>query len=113
MEEPMNFMTTINSGLVYLPAIWMMIAISAFLIAYLPKLTSLVWGLIGFSFFVVYLGKLLNFPNWFHNAVIYGAIPTIPVVDMNWIPLIILSILTIIIMIISVIGYRKRDLVMQ
>jgi len=111
MSEPMSFMSVLTAGLVYLPAIWLMIGLTTMLIAYLPKLTSLIWGLLGVSFFFAYLGGMLDLPAWVYNLIPFTVIPQIPVEQMNWLPIIILTIIAKLMMIIGVYGYNKRDLI--
>jgi len=110
MAEPIGFWTVISSGIVYLPAIWVMIGLATLLIAYLPRLTGLIWGFLGFSFFIVYIGNMLNLPEWFSYLIPYSIIPQVPVESMNWLSLIILTIVAALMMIIGVQKYSKRDL---
>jgi len=109
MEEPLLFTTVLKAALYYLPAIWVMISIAILLIAYLPKYTNFIWGFLGFSFFTVYMGKLVNIPNWILKLVPYNNIPQIPVEDSNIIPLIIMTFIAFTTMIIGINAYNKRD----
>ena len=110
MDQPMSFVNTISNALVYLPAIWTMIALATALLAFLPRLSSLAWVFLGFSFFAVYLGLLLNLPDWLISIAPYSHIPQIPIEEMSWPPLIILSLLASIMIGLGVVKYNKRDL---
>ena len=110
MKEPISFLVILSSGMSFLPAIWFMIGSCALLISFFPKLSKLIWLFLGFSFFIVYLGKLLNVPDWLVKLVPFGLIPKIPVETFNLWPLIVLIILTITMLIISFWGYNNRDI---
>lgn len=111
MTDPISFWTMFSAGLVYLPAIWLMIGISMLVIAYIPKMTKLIWIFLGLCFFVAYIGKILQLPEWLINFTPFGSIPKLPVDDFSIIPLIILTIITIAMSVAGFIGYRKRDII--
>ena len=111
MEEPFGFMELFKTGIVYIPAIWFVLGIGLLIIAFLPRLTSIVWGILGYSFFAVYLGTLLQLPKWMAKLTPFGYVPQIPVEDMNWTKLFVLSALALVFMVIGFIGYKKRDMV--
>ena len=113
MDDPIALTTIFASGISYLPAIWSMIGIAALLIAFIPKLTNQIWSLLGLFFFFVYIGPLMNIPNGFLKATPYGSIARIPVEDINFVPLIILTVLTIVMTIVAIKGYNKRDITDQ
>lgn len=110
MEDPITFANTYQSGIVYLPAIWIMISVSVFFIGFLPRFTSFSWFYLFYSFIAVYLGGLLNFPDWLVNLSPYGHIPELPVEKMDGSTTFILIIIALIITIIGFIGYNKRDI---
>jgi ABC-2 type transport system permease protein len=110
MENPIVFETIIKAACVYLPAVWLMIGLAVLLIGLFPKITSIVWLYLGYSFFVVYLGKLLQVPDWMAKLSPFGNIPQFPVDEINYLTISLLIALTAIIILIGFIGYRKRDI---
>src|SRR5690625_634299 len=56
MDEPFEFGTIYVAGLVYYPAVLVMIGVAIVFIGYLPKLSSFVWAYILYSFIILYLG---------------------------------------------------------
>lgn len=110
-DNPLSFIEVFKAGIVYLPAIWLMIGIAIILIAYFPERTSFVWIYLGYSIFAVYLGRLLSFPDWVGKLTPFGHIPQIPLEELNWNNLIILSGIAIILTTVGFIRYRKRDMV--
>lgn len=110
MEEAISFESMFNSAMVYLPAIWMIIGVAVLLIGFIPRLTGLTWLYLGYSFFVVYLGGVLQFPDWMGKLSPFGHIPKIPVENMNYMKVSVITILAIITTVIGFIGYNKRDI---
>lgn len=110
MDQPISLTAMMKSGLVYLPAIWFMLSLSAVLVGYLSKQSSLVWVYLGFSFFVDYFGNLLDVPKWLKNISIYSYIPRIPVDSFSWQPLLIIGGIAAVLSLIGFYGYRERDI---
>jgi len=111
MTDPISFLTVFKASMVYLPAIWVMLGVGVLFISFLPKLTKLIWVYLGLSFFVVYLGKILQLPTWVEKLTPYGNVPRLPIETMNWTSLIVLTIISIVLIIIGFYGYRKRDII--
>lgn len=110
MEDAISFNTIYQAATVYLPAMWLMIGIAVLLIGMAPRLTSVVWLYLVFSFIVVYLGELLQFPDWLSRLSPYGHIPQVPVEDVNIFGLIILTVIACVLTIVGYMGYQKRDI---
>ncbi|MDX8046872.1 ABC transporter permease [Gracilibacillus sp. S3-1-1] len=109
MDDPIPFTNFLKAGMSYLPAMLIILALANLLFAFLPKWTSFIWGYLVFSFFTVYLGGMLDIPNWLASLSSFHYIPQIPVEEFTWIPLIVLLIISIVVLVISQIGYRNRD----
>ncbi len=110
MEGGLEFRTIYGTALAYYPAILVMISVAALLIAYIPKLTSLIWLYVFYSFFVLYLGSLFQLSDWASRITPLGHIPKLPVEEVAWMPLAILIIIAVAVTIIGFIGYNKRDI---
>jgi len=110
MEEGLKFETIYGAALVYYPAMIVMIGLAVLLIGFLPKLSRFIWGYVIYSFFVLYLGGLFDFPGWVGKLSPYGYIPQLPVEEMKWLPLFTLTVIAGILMIVGIIGYNKRDI---
>ncbi|WP_099221521.1 ABC transporter permease [Listeria costaricensis] len=109
MNDPISFMTFFKAGMVYLPAMLIMIGLALLLVGWLPKLTSIVWLYLVFSFFVVYLGKMLKIPDWMSNLTPYGWVPRLPTESFDAAPIVWMSVIGVVLLIIGMIGYRRRD----
>lgn len=109
LEIDISFTTLLQAMMVYLPALWVMLGVTILLIGIGPRFSGFSWFYLLFAFFVVYLGGLLEFPNWLANLSPFAHIPQLPVEEMNYGRLIILTVIAVVLMLIGFIGYRKRD----
>ncbi|WP_419393051.1 ABC transporter permease [Cytobacillus praedii] len=109
MEEGIAFGRLYSAAMVYLPAIWIMIGLAVLLIGISPKLSGLVWVYLAYSFFVVYLGGLLQLPEWMSRLSPYDHIPNLPVEELDYMKVVILTIIAIVTIAVGFIGYKKRD----
>lgn len=110
MVDSISFSTLYSAAMVYLPAMWIMIGLAVLLIGIAPKVTSLIWLYLLYSFVVVYLGGLLKFPEWMRNLSPYGNVPQLPVEDMNFMTLTTLTIIAVVLVVVGFVGYTKRDI---
>lgn len=110
VENGMDFGMIYSAAFVYYPAMLVMVGLAAFLNGFLPKQTALIWIYIIYSFFVLYLGNLMQFPEWVGQLSPFGHVPQVPVEDATFMPLFILSVIAVGLMIMSFIGFRKRDI---
>ncbi|MEW9676715.1 ABC transporter permease [Lentibacillus sp. L22] len=111
MDEGLSFGTTFASAYVYLPAIWTVVGLVIVLIGIIPKYAELIWLYVVYCFIVIYLGELLDFPEWMNHISVFAYIPQIPVDDMNFLALMGLTLSSIVLTIIGSMGYNKRDIV--
>ncbi|MDD2235125.1 MAG: ABC transporter permease [Desulfitobacteriaceae bacterium] len=110
MEDVISLNTLIKAALVHLPAMWIMVGLAVFLIGFVPRLTGLVWVYLGYSFFIVYLGEMLQLPDWMAKSTPFGHIPQVPIDDVNLLTLAILMFIAIFLIAAGFIGYNKRDI---
>ncbi|AEB29206.1 transporter [Carnobacterium sp. 17-4] len=102
--------TVIASGLVYIPAILVVLGLTTVLVGVFPKRTGLIWIYVTFAILVIYLGNLLEFPEWVNNISAFHHIPQLPNEEIAWSPLITLSLVGVGLTIIGFLGYNKRDI---
>jgi ABC-2 type transport system permease protein len=84
MEEAFAFGTIYGAAIAYYPAMLVMVGIAVFFTGYVPKLNSLVWLYLFYSFIVLYLGGLFQFPEWAGQLSPFGHIPKLPVEKMDF-----------------------------
>ncbi|SES90098.1 ABC-2 type transport system permease protein [Salinibacillus kushneri] len=109
MDTGLELGMVYSAALVFYPAMLVMIGIAAFLIGLLPMLTSLIWIYFIYSFFVLYLGNLMQIPDLVGKLSPFGHVPQVPIEDVTFMPLFLLSIIALGLMMISFVGFRKRD----
>ena len=102
--------TYLQAALNYLPAIWVLLGLTALLIGLLPRLTTLSYGYLGLSFFIIYIGTVAGFPDWTQNLSPFGIVPQVPIEAQAWTPLLALCGIAILLVIAGFVGYRRRDL---
>ena len=110
MEEPFSFGSIYEIGIVYYPAMLVMISVSTLLIGYRQRFTSLIWLYVLYTFIVLYMGGLLQLPDWIGKMTPFGYIPKIPMEDMTWLPLMILVIVAVVFAVLGFVGYKRRDI---
>lgn len=89
---------------------WVTAGVAMLLFGVLPRLVAAAWGVVGYSFLVVYLGGFLSFPDWMANLSPFGHVPQLPAADLTVAPLVVLTGLAALLIAIGLIGFRRRDL---
>lgn len=97
----------------YLSPLLVMLGISAFLIGWLPKLTTLNYGYLVLAFFIQYFGKLLKLPDWTEKITPFGFINHVPVHNFDVATFWWQIAIAVILVIVGYIGYRRRDLIIN
>lgn len=110
MKDPLPFAATMQSGMIYMPAILVMVALAACLIGTFEKAASLVWLYLIYSFLTTYLGDLLQVPEAMKLATPFGHVPTLPVEDVQMLPMFVLIGLFFALTLLGYFGYRQRDM---
>ena len=109
MSYPPDFWPHLAMSLNYLPAIWMMLGFSALLVGYAPNRTGLAYGYLFLSFFLIYIGGMVGFPDAVLMVSPFGLIPQVPMEDPS-VPIFIgLTAVSIVLMALGFVGYRRRD----
>jgi ABC-2 type transport system permease protein len=110
LEDGLNLGETFISVFVYLPGMLIVISIATLLIGCLPKLSSFVWSYVIYCFIIVYLGGILDLPQWMRNLSSFEHIPQLPVEDMNDSAIISLMVISTVLTVIGFISYKRRDI---
>jgi ABC-2 type transport system permease protein len=108
--EEAELASFITSSLVYLPAMWVMLAVTVLLIGFLPKYTGLIWLYLGFSFMTVYFGDLFQLPGWLTGLTPFDHVPEMPVDEFNFISAAVMTIVAVTVGAAGFLGYLKRDI---
>lgn len=95
-----------------LPAVLVMVAIAAVLVGWLPQLTGILWLYLAYGFVALYMGNLLQLPDWAKQLVPFGWSPNIPVHDVDWLTFWWMIALAVVLLLVGLVGYIRRDLKM-
>lgn len=110
MDDAMSLADLMKAGLVHLPAIWIFLSLAILFIGLAPRLSSLTWLYLGFTFFIVYLGDMLQLPEWMGKLTPFAYIPQLPIEELRIINLVILTGLGILLTGLGFIGYNNRNI---
>ena len=98
------------SALAYAPAVWVTAGVAVALYGWLPRLAPVAWIVVVYSFFVGYLGQILQFPDWMNKLQPFGHIARVPIDDVDWPAELILTAIAAALVLIGILGLRRRDL---
>jgi ABC-2 type transport system permease protein len=109
-EDGALFWKLTGAALAYAPALWLTGAIALVLFGWLPRLSAAAWAVPAYSFFVVYLGELIEMPDALADFSPIGHVPQVPAADMDWTPLLVMTVLAAALTWLGLAGFRRRDL---
>ena len=111
METSFSLTDVVVAGLVKLPGVWLLAGIAVLLIGVLPRLTSLVWVYWGVSFFVIYIGRLMDIPDTLVKLSAFGMLPNYPIDEFRILPFTAITVVAVAVLVTGVVGYGKREVV--
>jgi ABC-2 type transport system permease protein len=97
-------------SLVFLPAVWLLIAVTVALIGLAPRATAFAWGTLGVCFVIGMFGQLLDLPTWVQDVSPFQHVPQYPAAPITAVPLVVLTALTLALTVAGLAGFRRRDL---
>lgn len=110
MENGLDFGTIYGAAIAYYPAQLVLIGLAAFFVGLVPKLTALNWLYLFYSFVVLYMGGLLQVPDWTKRITPFGYVPNAPVEEVTLLPLLVLGLIAAALTLTGFAGYRRRDI---
>jgi Putative exporter of polyketide antibiotics len=110
LAHPIDLSRYLRGFVGYWPALFVIIGITALIVSLVPRLQSLAWLLPVYGFFSLYLGELLNLPEWAQKLSPYGWVNQVPLKTIDWSTAGWMTGLGFILIIIAYIIYRHRDL---
>lgn len=87
-----------------------LLGLAVLLHGWAPRLSWLVWAVVGWSLAVVWVGAALGLPGWVTDLTPWAALPQLPVEEMAWLPVLLTLALAAALTLAGVAGYRRRDL---
>lgn len=110
MEDVVSFDMLFEAAFVNIPAMWVFLGLAILLIGWLPRLSSLTWGYLVYSFFIEYLGPMLKLPDYLLKISPFAHTPNIPADELDISVLVIMAIIVLILAVVGFIGYNRRDI---
>ena len=110
-RDALKFIDVAKAGMIWTVGIFFILGLLSLLMAFAPRASSAVWVYLGFSFFMSYIGNMLDLPVWLNNLNVFHHISRLPVDKMNWGNFSIILILAVIFILVGLVGYRRRDLI--
>jgi ABC-2 type transport system permease protein len=95
----------------FAPAILMTVGIAAVVVGLLPRLQKLAWILPIYALLSIYLGGLLDFPEWTKKVTPFGWIRKVPLHTVQWDQVGLLVVVSCVLVLIGYSLYRRRDLI--
>jgi len=107
-DLPLSFL--LQSALMYVPAMWVMGGIAVLVVGLFPRHTGWIWAYFGFTFFAMLYGRMLPGLNWIANLTPFGWVPQLPMDEINWLVMAIMSVIGLGLTAAGVFFYRRRDI---
>lgn len=84
--------TIAGATLAYWPAVMTLVGLAVALFGYVPRVSiPVAWGVIAAFWIVMVIGDALHLPDWLLEALPFSATPALPVEEMSWTPLIVMT----------------------
>ena len=99
------------AGLVYVPAVWLLAALSVALFGLVPRWTAGAWVALSACFTIAMFGVLLDLPAWVRDLSPFQHTPGVPAEGVRLLPLAVLTAVAIALAAVGVGAFRRRDVV--
>ncbi|ANK58905.1 ABC transporter permease [Loigolactobacillus backii] len=110
MTHPLTITRILRAFVGYLPALLVVLGITAVLVGLLPRLQALSWVVPIYGVFSLYLGGLFDLPKWAKQLTPYGWVNRVPLSRIQWGTFWWMTGLAVILLLIGYYGYAHRDL---
>ncbi|MFV0528456.1 MAG: ABC transporter permease [Lachnospiraceae bacterium] len=110
MQEPMEIRDYMDIFLAFLPAVYVMTGLAVCLVGALPKLLSLLWLYLSYTFVVLLFENLLSLPEAAVKLSPFGWISKAPADTIQWESWCILMVLTALLTALGMVRFARRDL---
>lgn len=100
----------VGSALVQLPATWVLAGVALALFGLVPRLTTVVWGVLVACLLIGQLGAVLQLDQWILNLSPFTHVPPLPAASLTWTPLLGLTAVAAALIATGTVGTRRRDI---
>jgi ABC-2 type transport system permease protein len=108
--EPGEVMRLMVAGLVPVPAMWVLVGLTAALVGVAPRAATLIWVALAAFVVIMFFGELLDIPQGIQDVSPFEHVPLAPAVGVEVLPLVVLTLVALGLTAIGLVGLRQRDI---
>jgi ABC-2 type transport system permease protein len=97
-------------ALVVAPAVWVLTGVTAALIGFMPRATTVSWAVLGVCFVIGMFGQLLDLPTVVENLSPFQRVPPYPAAAFDIVPLLVLTAVAAAFTALGIVGLQRRDI---
>jgi ABC-2 type transport system permease protein len=101
----------LGGALAQIPAIWMVVGLTALIFALLPRLSVVGWSIVAASFVISFFGPLLKLPRLVLDLSAYTHVPRLPGGTVDAAPLVWLGGISVALVVAAFVAFRRRSIV--
>jgi ABC-2 type transport system permease protein len=101
---------TTAAHLVYAPALLVLLGVSTLLFGFAPRAIGATWAVLGFGLIIGFFGPLMDLPSWVARLSPFERTSRLPLDDLAWTPLLVLTAIAAALIAAGLYGFRQRDL---
>lgn len=101
----------VGSALVHLPAVLLVGGVAVALYGWAPRAAAVIWLLVAWIAIALYLGSLLELPEWAVNLSPLTHTPVLPGDELRAVPLVVMGAAALVLTGAGLTGFRRRDVV--
>jgi ABC-2 type transport system permease protein len=99
------------AALAYWPAVMVFVGLAVLLWGYLPRVaTPIAWGVMAAMWFITMFGEVFRLPDWLLGAMPLAATPYMPLEEMSWTPLAIMTLVAVALTWMGLDRFARRDI---
>lgn len=98
-----------KASLAMLPGLLLVVGLAMLLIGWAPRLMGVVWGVLGWTMFVSWIGPLFDIPDWLLKLHPWGHLPHLPSDELTWTAIVVETIVGLLLLALGLVGYRRRN----
>ncbi|GGK05999.1 exporter of polyketide antibiotics [Lentibacillus kapialis] len=110
LDQPLDAGDIFLAAFMYLAAIWVLLGLSILVIGLVPKIASIIWLYLIYGFIIIFLGDVLDLPDWANNLSVFETVPALPSNAFDRMPVILLLGISLVTSLAGFISYNKRDI---
>lgn len=111
IADPGQIPRLIGVALAYLPAVWLIVAVTVLAVGWAPRPAATVaWVVVTYCAVVTLFADSLDFPAWTQRASPFAHTPNVPLDDLTTVPLVAITLIAAALVAAGYAGLRRRDI---